>query len=90
MQTRRIWTGNTGIAANYALHVDDDGDFTSGNTTNYTATSISGDTIYDKNLVNNSKNVDVLFHESMSLDLVNLLNKNAKRMANFFIDIDKF
>ena len=44
--------------------------------------SISGDTIYDKNLVNNSKNVDVLFHESMSLDLVNLLNKNAKRMGN--------
>ncbi|MDB3997158.1 MBL fold metallo-hydrolase [Gammaproteobacteria bacterium] len=44
--------------------------------------SISGDTIYDKNLVNNSKNVDVLFHESMSLDLLNLINKNAKRIGN--------
>ena len=44
--------------------------------------SISGDTIYDENLVNNSKNVDVLFHESMSLDLLNLLNQNAKRVGN--------
>ena len=44
--------------------------------------SISGDTIYDKNLINNSKNVDVLFHESMSLDLVNLINKNAQRIGN--------
>ena len=44
--------------------------------------SISGDTIYDENLVNNSKNVDVLFHESMSLDLVNLINKNAERIGN--------
>jgi len=44
--------------------------------------SISGDTIYDENLVNNSKNVDVLFHESMSLDLVNLINKNAERTGN--------
>ena len=44
--------------------------------------SISGDTIYDENLVKNSKNVDVLFHESMSLDLLNLLNKNAKRVGN--------
>ncbi|MDA7642531.1 MBL fold metallo-hydrolase, partial [Gammaproteobacteria bacterium] len=38
--------------------------------------SISGDTIYDENLINNSQNVDVLFHESMSLDLVNLINRN--------------
>ena len=44
--------------------------------------SISGDTIYDENLVKNSKNVDVLFHESMSLDLLNLLNINAKRVGN--------
>ena len=44
--------------------------------------SISGDTIYDENLVNNSKNVDVLFHESMSIDLLNLINKNAKRIGN--------
>jgi ribonuclease Z len=44
--------------------------------------SISGDTIYDENLVNNSQNVDVLFHESMSLDLVNLINKNAERIGN--------
>ena len=44
--------------------------------------SISGDTIYDENLINNSQNVDVLFHESMSLDLVNLINKNAERIGN--------
>ena len=44
--------------------------------------SISGDTIYDENLVNNSKNVDVLFHESMSIDLLNLINKNAERIGN--------
>ena len=44
--------------------------------------SISGDTIYDENLVKNSKNVDVLFHESMSIDLLNLINKNAERIGN--------
>ena len=44
--------------------------------------SISGDTIYDENLINNSQNVDVLFHESMSLDLVNLINRNAERTGN--------
>jgi ribonuclease Z len=47
--------------------------------------SISGDTIYDENLVNNSKNVDVLFHESMSLPLVNLINRNAERVGNRMI-----
>ena len=44
--------------------------------------SISGDTIYDENLVNNSENVDILFHESMSLELLNLINKNAERIGN--------
>ena len=44
--------------------------------------SISGDTIYDENLINNSQNVDVLFHESMSLDLVNLINRNAERIGD--------
>ncbi|MDA9561767.1 MBL fold metallo-hydrolase [Gammaproteobacteria bacterium] len=44
--------------------------------------SISGDTIYDENLINNSQNVDILFHESMSLDLVNLINRNAERTGN--------
>ncbi|MDA8982427.1 MBL fold metallo-hydrolase [Gammaproteobacteria bacterium] len=48
--------------------------------------SISGDTIYDKNLVQNSKNVDVLFHESMSLELLDLINKNAKETNNFVAD----
>ena len=48
--------------------------------------SISGDTIYDKNLVQNSKSVDVLFHESMSLELLDLINKNAKETNNFVAD----
>ena len=57
--------------------------------------SISGDTIYDKNLINNSQNVDVLFHESMSLDLVNLINRNAERTgarmaAKVTIDIQDY
>jgi ribonuclease Z len=49
--------------------------------------SISGDTIYDQNLVNNSKNVDVLFHESMSLELLDIINKGAKRTGNVVADI---
>ena len=57
--------------------------------------SISGDTIYDENLINNSQNVDVLFHESMSLDLVNLINRNAERTgarmaAKVTIDIQDY
>ena len=48
--------------------------------------SISGDTIYDKNLVTNSKNVDVLFHESMSLELLDLINKQAKKTNNYLMD----
>ena len=49
--------------------------------------SISGDTIYDKNLVKYSKNVDVLFHESMSVELLNIINNNAKKTDNFVVDI---
>ena len=49
--------------------------------------SISGDTIYDKNLVKYSKNVDVLFHESMSVELLNIINNNAKKTNNFVVDI---
>ena len=49
--------------------------------------SISGDTIYDENLVNNSKNVDVLFHESMSLELLDLINRGAKNSGNFVAEI---
>ena len=49
--------------------------------------SISGDTIYDQNLVNNSKNVDVLFHESMSLELLDIINKQAKRIGNVVAEI---
>ncbi len=36
---------NNGGVSNYALHVDADGTFTDGNSTNYPATSISGNTI---------------------------------------------
>jgi ribonuclease Z len=49
--------------------------------------SISGDTIYDQNLVNNSKNVDVLFHESMSLELLDIINKAAKKNGNLVAEI---
>ena len=49
--------------------------------------SISGDTTYDQNLVNNSKNVDVLFHESMSLELLDIINKQAKKSGNVVADI---
>ena len=48
--------------------------------------SISGDTVYDKNLVTNSKDVDVLFHESMSLELLDLINKQAKKTNNYLMD----
>ena len=49
--------------------------------------SISGDTIYDQNLVNNSKDVDVLFHESMSLEILDLINANAKATGNMVAEI---
>ena len=49
--------------------------------------SISGDTIYDQNLVNNSKGVDVLFHESMSLEILDLINANAKATGNMVAEI---
>lgn len=49
--------------------------------------SISGDTIYDKNLVNNSKDADVLFHESMSLEILDLINANAKATGNMVAEI---
>ena len=45
--------------------------------------SISGDTIYDKNLIKNSKNVDVLFHEAMSVELLEVINKSAMETGNF-------
>ena len=45
--------------------------------------SISGDTIYDKNLIKNSKNVDVLFHEAMSVELLEVINKSAMARGNF-------
>ena len=49
--------------------------------------SISGDTIYDQNLVNNSKDADVLFHESMSLEILDLINANAKATGNMVAEI---
>ena len=48
--------------------------------------SISGDTTYDQNLVKNSKNVDVLFHESMSLEILDLINQVAKSNNDFIAD----
>ena len=44
--------------------------------------SISGDTTYDENLIKNSNNVDVLFHESMSIELLNILNRVSKKVGN--------
>ena len=44
--------------------------------------SISGDTTYDENLIMNSNNVDVLFHESMSIELLNILNRVSKKVGN--------
>ena len=49
--------------------------------------SISGDTIYDENLVTNSKDVDILFHESMSLELLDIINKLAKQVGNTVAEI---
>ena len=36
---------------------------------------ISGDTLYSKNLVNNSKGVDVLFHDAISLDTFHIMRE---------------
>ncbi len=46
---RVILTGNTGVAINYALHVDDDGVFSSGST-DYVAVDITGDTLTFENI----------------------------------------
>ena len=48
--------------------------------------SISGDTIYDENLIKNSKNVDALFHEAMSVELLEVINKNAQQTENFVVE----
>lgn len=48
--------------------------------------SISGDTIYDKNLITYSQDVDVLFHESMSVELLDRINNIAKKTNNFVVD----
>ncbi len=47
--TVRLIFSNTGTATDYGLHVDSDGDFTSGSI-NYTGSSISGDTITFENV----------------------------------------
>ena len=49
--------------------------------------SISGDTTYDENLIKNSNNVDVLFHESMSIELLNILNRVSKETGNIVGEI---
>lgn len=38
---------------------------------------ISGDTVYTENLVNQSKNADVLICEALNKELVNIINENA-------------
>ena len=43
---------------------------------------ISGDTLYSKNLVNNSKEVDVLFHDAISLDTVHIMREVAFEQNN--------
>ena len=43
---------------------------------------ISGDTLYSKNLVNNSKGVDVLFHDAISLDTVHIMREVAFEQNN--------
>tara|TARA_B000000565_G_scaffold249373_1_gene220705 strand:- start:4255 stop:5316 length:1062 start_codon:yes stop_codon:yes gene_type:complete len=43
---------------------------------------ISGDTLYSKNLVNNSKRVDVLFHDAISLDTVHIMREVAFEQNN--------
>ena len=43
---------------------------------------ISGDTLYSKNLVNNSKKVDVLFHDAISLDTVHIMREVAFEQNN--------
>ena len=49
--------------------------------------SISGDTSYDENLIKNSNNVDVLFHESMSVEFLNILNRVSKETDNIVGEI---
>ncbi len=46
---RVVLTGNTGVAINYALHVDDDGVFSAGST-DYVAADITGDTLTFENI----------------------------------------
>ncbi len=48
--TLRMIFANTGIVSNYGLHMDGDGDFTSG-AVNYPASSINGDTITFRNVL---------------------------------------
>ena len=38
-------------------------------------------------MVNNSKDADVLFHESMSLEILDLINANAKATGNMVAEI---
>lgn len=54
--------------------------------------SISGDTAYDPKVAQASKDVDVLLHEALNVDMVNLMQKSAKAngqsaMAKIFADI---
>ena len=43
---------------------------------------ISGDTIYSENLINKSKDADVLIHEVMSIPLLNTLEKTIRATGN--------
>ena len=56
---------------------------------------ISGDTLYSKNLVDNSKGVDVLFHDAISLDTVRMFREVAyeegnKTLAKIIDDIQTY
>jgi len=43
---------------------------------------ISGDTIYSDNLIENSKNADVLFHEALSMNIVSAMEDFTKNAGN--------
>jgi ribonuclease Z len=51
---------------------------------------ISGDTIFSDDLLQQSMNVDVLFHEVMNIGLLESMRKGAKAVGNDVIDIVLF
>ncbi len=56
------------------------------------AVSISGDTVYDPNVAANSKDVDILFHEALNMEMTGAMRDAAKaagrdRVSKIFGDI---